>query len=986
MQRPPLFESDSFIYWKNRFETYVKSTYLDLWHVITNGDFQPIEQNPKTKLDEVIPFEKQSDDLKKKLAKNKEAKMVIYNALPRKEFERVFVCNTTKEILENIVNHPQGNSQVKDNKIDLLVQQYEQFIIFEDESIDSAFARFNTIITSLKSLDEGYSSKNYVRKFLRALHPKWRAKVMTIEESKELTSLSLDELIRNIKVYEMNIKKDFKIVKEKVERKSLALKDKKDSSDEECLTFGSEDEEYAMAVRDFKKFFKRRGRFVRKPQNDKKTFQRSRDEKNGKSDRKCFRCGDPNHLLENVQNHRKTRTKDHLSEELVPQPSYMTVIGTKWMFRNKLDKNGIVSQNKARLVAQGYNQQEGIDYDETYAPVARLESIKILLGYACDLDFKLFQMDVKSAFLNGFINEEVYVAQPPRFIDFEKPNHVYKLKKSLYGLKQAPKACRIQTNENPYVLQYQITKDEECDKPMKTPMCSNTKLTKDEECESVDSIKYRGMIGDENPIRTLGDYSRPSHKGYRNTMELPEGNNVVPLRSDTIRLVLNRCSFHEPRSEDLNQHLKDFLKLMDSLDLDGSISTLDDLTTRFLAQFFPPGRTIKLRLTPKSPHNGMDLWLQVQLFYIYVNLVTRRTIDQSAVGKLRELNPKESWAILDDLALYDNKSWNDPRDFAKPVKEIALPEDVLSTSDRHLIELENHVQRLMEAHLALTQPTQVNKITTLCEIHGGPHDTQYYMENPEEAFVKYASSCTDEAGSKWYTFKPEQNNLDDTYNPSWRSHPNLRYLMSGPIPLIFLRNPIITEGCPHNLKIPCNIRHVDIKKAYINLNSPLNIMTRMMYNWNMKRKLDPREGANGGISNFVGRIKGMHVFVGNLTYIIDFMIVEDISSILDPRLLQMVLGRHFIEISNMTHDPLEGVVRFIRGTDEVSYKMPHKTEQYDYLSDLEKEHTKSVYLRNEEDKRRGVEYVMSKIIGFYKECLELGPEYLTEIDNKGEVT
>nr|GEW77504.1 copia protein [Tanacetum cinerariifolium] len=103
-------------------------------------------------------------------------------------------------------------------------------------------------------------------------------------------------------------------------------------------------------------------------------------------------------------------------------------------------RNGIVSRNKARLVAQGYNQQEGIDYDETYTPVATLEPIRILLAYACALDFKLFQMDVKSAFLNGFINEEVFIAQPSGFIDFEKPDHVYKLKKALYGLKQAPKA------------------------------------------------------------------------------------------------------------------------------------------------------------------------------------------------------------------------------------------------------------------------------------------------------------------------------------------------------------------------------------------------------------------------------------------------------------------------------------------------------------------------------------------------------------------
>ncbi|GJY59313.1 retrovirus-related pol polyprotein from transposon TNT 1-94 [Tanacetum coccineum] len=101
---------------------------------------------------------------------------------------------------------------------------------------------------------------------------------------------------------------------------------------------------------------------------------------------------------------------------------------------------GNLNQRTLRIVAQGYNQQEGVDYDETYALVARLESIRILLAYACALDFKLFQMDIKSAFLNGFINEKVYKTQPPGFIDFEKPDHVYKLKKALYGLKKAPKA------------------------------------------------------------------------------------------------------------------------------------------------------------------------------------------------------------------------------------------------------------------------------------------------------------------------------------------------------------------------------------------------------------------------------------------------------------------------------------------------------------------------------------------------------------------
>ena len=116
------------------------------------------------------------------------------------------------------------------------------------------------------------------------------------------------------------------------------------------------------------------------------------------------------------------------------------MIGTKWVFRNKQVQDGIVVRNKARLVAQGYTQVEGLDFREIYAPVARLEAIRILLAYACAHNIKLYQMDVKSAFLNGYINKEVYVEQLPSFEDDKKPNHMYKLKKALYGLKQAPRA------------------------------------------------------------------------------------------------------------------------------------------------------------------------------------------------------------------------------------------------------------------------------------------------------------------------------------------------------------------------------------------------------------------------------------------------------------------------------------------------------------------------------------------------------------------
>ncbi|GJX05450.1 retrotransposon ORF1 [Tanacetum coccineum] len=285
---------------------------------------------------------------------------------------------------------------------------------------------------------------------------------------------------------------------------------------------------------------------------------------------------------------------------------------------------------------------------------------------------------------------------------------------------------------------------------------------------------------------------------------------------------------------------------------------------------------------------------------------------------------------------------------------------------------------------------------TRFKICSGPHDTQYNMENPEQAFVEYASSCNDKArdddldieepkvGENAGTREYEVAYFDVFPTRNELAHD--KYLMCGPIPSIFLRNPIIMEGCSSNIKIPCNIGHVHIEKAYIDPNSPLNIMTRMMYNWIMRRKLDPRENSDRGVSNFMGKVKGMHVFIGNFTYDMDFKIVEDISSIIDHILSQVVLGKPFVEISNMTHDTPEGVVMFINGTDEIAYKMPHKIEQYNLLSDLEKDHTKSVYIWNEEDKRRGVGYMMRKILGFYKECLELGPEYVTGMDDEGEVT
>ncbi|GKA08928.1 putative ribonuclease H-like domain-containing protein [Tanacetum coccineum] len=125
---------------------------------------------------------------------------------------------------------------------------------------------------------------------------------------------------------------------------------------------------------------------------------------------------------------------------LVDLPNGKRAIGTKWVFRNKKDEKEIVIRNKARLVAQGYIQEEGIDYDEVSAPVARIKAIRLFLSYASFKDFVVYQMDVKSVFLYGKIEEEVYVCKPPGFEDPDFPDRVYKVEKTLYGLHHAPRA------------------------------------------------------------------------------------------------------------------------------------------------------------------------------------------------------------------------------------------------------------------------------------------------------------------------------------------------------------------------------------------------------------------------------------------------------------------------------------------------------------------------------------------------------------------
>ncbi|GJQ96304.1 retrovirus-related pol polyprotein from transposon TNT 1-94 [Tanacetum coccineum] len=249
MKRPPLLDPNGFYFWKARFETYVKSKYIDLWQVIQNNNFYFEVEDEETKLMKETPYELLKDNEKRQLGKNEEAKMIIYNVLPRKEYERVFMSKTSKEVWHTLIITHQGNSQVKNCKIDLLTQEYEKFLISNEETIDSA-------------------------------------KVMAIEEAKDLDTLPLDDLIGNLKL--------------KLLGNKLVMIDGSDEDVDE-----EEADAFNLLARNFCKFFHkgnwfRRGhRFGNTNNRFGKGHSNSFKDKGGESSKKkgaCYNCGIDGHF------------------------------------------------------------------------------------------------------------------------------------------------------------------------------------------------------------------------------------------------------------------------------------------------------------------------------------------------------------------------------------------------------------------------------------------------------------------------------------------------------------------------------------------------------------------------------------------------------------------------------------------------------------------------------------------------------------------
>ncbi|GJU59224.1 MAK10-like protein [Tanacetum coccineum] len=457
---------------------------------------------------------------------------------------------------------------------------FETYVKFKDIDLWQWLHTVNAIVTSLKYVHPDYSSKNHVRKFLYAIPLKWRAKVTAIQEAKDLATLPLNELVGNLKVYEMILENDGVVstttTKQKV--KSLALKAKvtreKTSDDSDNQGGSDEDvdekeaEAFNLMAKNFHKLFRKGNRFGRGNRfgNGANRFRKgcgnSFGNKGGESSKQkgvCYNCGVECHFASGSRKPKENKA----------------FVGGAWSD----SEDGDEPQNDATCIMS-------IGFQE--------------VCLKCDL--LLYDWIVDSG-----------------------------------CTKHMTRNRRLFTSYKAYDDAHVVFRSNLKDKVVSRGNITHDSITITN-VEHVSGLAFNLInVGDENPIRTLGDYSKPSHEA--------------------------------------------------------------------------------IGIPSSSP----------------------RTIDQSASGKLRDLNAEESWLLLEDLALYDNESWNDPRDFAKPVKAIALPQDV-----------------------------PMNKITTSCEICSGPHDTQYCMEDPEQAFVEYASSRTDEAGGGDNP-KTLKNNFS---NPPNRFQPN----------------------------------------------------------------------------------------------------------------------------------------------------------------------------------------------------------------------
>nr|GEW11647.1 retrovirus-related Pol polyprotein from transposon TNT 1-94 [Tanacetum cinerariifolium] len=428
------------------------------------------------------------------------------------------------------------------------------------------------------------------------------------------------------------------------------------------------------------------------------------------------------HIFYQPYLHEKKYTKDHPLHKIIGDPKSSvrtrgkTIIKTKWIFKNKKDESSLVIQNKARLVAVRYSQQEGIDCDETFAPVTRIEAIRLFKAYAAHKDFTIFQIDVNTSFLNGILKEEVYVGQPLGFVSKQYPVHVYALDKALYGLKQAPRAW-IFINQSKYILD--ILKRfgmENCD-TVPTPMVEQAKFKLDLDGKPVDHTDYRSMIGslitgidlpqslpsnlgklvlvgksspnltssnpkcrnrrhskqpfilEESPIDTMAD-----QRSMAELLRAPTAKHFE-LKHSLINMMTSN-QFFKLEKDNLHDRIRAPRRWLKK-EPPRSILTWEDLVSKFINELFPPSRTINLRnaisnfqqrfhesfheawdrykdLLHACPHHGFTELHQLDTFYNALNPADQDSLNFIAGGNLLERRTQDVLTIIENKSKVRN--------------------------------------------------------------------------------------------------------------------------------------------------------------------------------------------------------------------------------------------------------------------------------------------------------------------------------------------
>lgn len=281
--RPPLFNGEHYTYWKTRMRVYIQATDYKVWRVILNGPTIPIKKDG----DQIIP--KIEDEWKEEdyalIETNAKAMSILYCSLDAKEFNRISACESAKDIWEKLEVTYEGTNQVKETKIGMLVRKYELFSMMPEESISEMFTRFTDIINSLKALGKVYTNVEHVRKILWSLPKKWEPKVTAITEAKDLSKLSLDELLGSLMTHEITQKGH----EGEPPKRSLALKSSHPESEDE--EGDSNDEEMALITRRFKRFMRKEKAFSKKSP----WKEASKGESSKKDPPTCFECHKPGH-------------------------------------------------------------------------------------------------------------------------------------------------------------------------------------------------------------------------------------------------------------------------------------------------------------------------------------------------------------------------------------------------------------------------------------------------------------------------------------------------------------------------------------------------------------------------------------------------------------------------------------------------------------------------------------------------------------------